>query len=202
MSQIDVLEELKKHPEGRSVKELVDTLGLVRTNIVKEIYKLRKTFIIESQRIQNNNPTVRYILKGVKYDHENRNKDSYSSSIKGKELEKHACRTFVCSHIDDIDIKGKELGLNDNITKLAKELATEYFKKTYHKPKYYDMNRIIPAFIHIATNLMIDENGKRIYIKTSAPGIRTDLAIIFDITLATMSKWNRHICEELDIERR
>lgn len=205
MSQIDVLEELKKHPEGRTAIELSDSLNSPKHEVQGEIRMLRKSFIIDSQIIPDSHHTVRYVLKGVKYDHEHFNRNKDGTEIKGKvgkELDKHACKTFVCPRIEDIDIKGKELGLSDDIIKLAKDLAIEYFKKTYQKPEYYGMNRIIPAFILIATNLMIDENGNRIYIINSAPGIKTYLAIIFDVTISAINKWNRHICKELDIERR
>lgn len=201
MSQIKILEELKKYPEGRTKLELMTTLNLTAGNISEGIGGLRKTFIIESQRIDKKFPTVRYILIGPKYDHEHRDKDRKV----GKELEKIACKTFVCTHMNELDIKGKELGLNNDIISLAKDLATEYFKKTYHKPEYAGVNRIIPAFFQIASKLEIDENGKRIYVQ-SQPGYRegigTELSILFNVSASTIMKWNRHITSVLNIDRR
>jgi hypothetical protein len=48
-----------------------------------------------------------------------------------KDLDKQACRTFVCPNLALIDEKGKELGLRDATIKKAKDMAIEYFTKTY-----------------------------------------------------------------------
>ena len=67
-----------------------------------------------------------------------------------KELDMLACRTYVCPNMGLIEEKGKELGLDDRIIERAKNMAVEYFKKTYHKPHYSSAKYVLPSFIYVA----------------------------------------------------
>lgn len=70
----------------------------------------------------------------------------------------------------------------------AKNLAIEYFKKTYHSRHYSFAKSLLPAFIYIASVL---ENEK-IYQK--------DVTKVFGISKSTIKKWYRNITDTLSID--
>jgi transcription initiation factor TFIIIB Brf1 subunit/transcription initiation factor TFIIB len=104
-----------------------------------------------------------------------------------KELELRACKEFVCPNIGTIDNNCKELDLNDNIIKKAKEMAIEYLKKTYHAPRYSHIRYLLPSFVYLASIL---EGNKR---------SQMEIAMIFGITITTMRKWNDDIIDTLEL---
>lgn len=109
-----------------------------------------------------------------------------------KKLEVEACRVFVCPNLALIDQKGKELGLRDDVMKRAKNIAIEYFKKTYHEPRYASARYLMPSFIYIASILECTDGKDR---KT-----QNEVSDVFGIGLPTIRKWNEHIVDILKIE--
>lgn len=104
-----------------------------------------------------------------------------------KELEIQGCRTFVCPNISLIEEKGKELLLKDSTIKRAKDMAIEYFKKTYHRPHYSSAKHLLPAFIYIASVL----EGERRFQK--------EVAEAFGTANVTITKWYRDIVETMGL---
>lgn len=105
-----------------------------------------------------------------------------------KELEIQGCRTFVCPNISLIEEKGKELLLKDSTIKRAKELAVEYFKKTYKSPRYSSAKHLLPSFLYVASIL----EGERRFQK--------EIADVFGTTnVTTIKKWYRDIIETMDL---
>ena len=104
-----------------------------------------------------------------------------------KELDIQGCRTFVCPNISLIDEKGKELLLKDETIKRAKELAIEYFKKTYRMPHYSSARHLLPAFIYIASVLEGDRRFQK------------EVAEVFGTTNVTITKWYRDIVETMGL---
>ncbi len=103
-----------------------------------------------------------------------------------KLLELQACRTFVCPNIALINQKGQELKLKEATIKRAKEIAIEYFKKTYHKPKYSSAENLLPSCIHIAALI----EGEQLY--------QFEVAAAFGIVDSTVSRWTKEIAETLE----
>ena len=105
-----------------------------------------------------------------------------------KELEKRACKTFVCPNLSLIDEKGKQLQLKDETIKRAKDMAIEYFKKTYRNPHYSSAKHLLPAFTYIASII----EGER----------RTQWSIeqVYGINSVTIRKWYRDISNVLNID--
>lgn len=106
-----------------------------------------------------------------------------------KELEILGCRRFVCPNLSIIDEKGKELNLREETIKRSKDMAIEYFKKTYHKPHYSSARHVIPGIVYIAAIL---ENDRR---------SQEDIKKIFDTSHKTITRWYRDVMDVLDIKR-
>ena len=106
----------------------------------------------------------------------------------GKELEKQACKTFVCPNLSLIDKKGRDLQLNDATIKRAKDLAIEYFKKTYRDHHYSSVKYLLPAFTYIAT---IIEGERR---------TQWEIENVYGVTRVTIRKWYLDILGILDIK--
>jgi transcription initiation factor TFIIIB Brf1 subunit/transcription initiation factor TFIIB len=104
------------------------------------------------------------------------------------ELERMGCRKFVCPNISLIDEKGKELGLRDVTIRKAKEIAVEYFRKTYHHPHYSSVKHVLPSMVYIASKLERDKI------------IQRDIAKGFDVSHCTINKWYKDVMKVLDIE--
>lgn len=105
-----------------------------------------------------------------------------------KDLEAQGYETFVCPSLVLIEQKGKELYLNDETIKMAKDLANRYLKKTYHFPHYTHIKYLLPSFIYIASILSHDKRSQN------------EITEAFGITLATIRKWNEDIANTLDLE--
>jgi transcription initiation factor TFIIIB Brf1 subunit/transcription initiation factor TFIIB len=105
-----------------------------------------------------------------------------------KELEAIGCKTFACPNLGAIDEKGKELVLRDKTIKKAKDLTTEYLKKTYHNPHYSSITYLLPSFVYIATIVEKDPIYKRRIID------------VFGSTDPTINKWNKDIIQTLNIQ--
>lgn len=105
-----------------------------------------------------------------------------------KELEIQGCRTFVCPNLSLIDKKGNELGLRDTTIKRSKDMAIEFFKKTYHKPHFSSARHVIPGIVYIASIIEDDRKSQK------------DIAKIFDVSLCTIKKWYRDVMVVLDIK--
>lgn len=113
-------------------------------------------------------------------------------NLKGKDLEKFVCKTYVCPDINQIDVKGKELGLSEDTIDLARNIATKYLKKTYHKPNF-SIKYLVPAFLYIASSL----------IKEFSPqDFRTqkEVAKVCKCSEVTVRKRTREIKNELNIK--
>lgn len=104
-----------------------------------------------------------------------------------KELDIKACKTFVCPNLNLIVQKGKELGLKYTTIERAKSMSIEYFKKTYHKPRYSSAKLLLPSFLYVASIL---EGERR---------SQTEVADIFGTTTVTIKKWNKDIVAVLGI---
>lgn len=107
---------------------------------------------------------------------------------KVKELEILGCRTFVCPNLSIISEKGKELNLKEETIERAKNLAVEYFKKTYHIPHYSSVKSLLPAFIYVACVL----EGEKIN--------QIDIIKVFGTSQSTIRKWYIDITDTLGID--
>lgn len=107
---------------------------------------------------------------------------------KVKELEIQGCRTFVCPNLSIIGKRGKELNLKEETIGRAKNLAVEYFKKTYHRPHYSSVKSLLPAFIYVASVL----EGEKIN--------QTDIVKVFGTSQSTIRKWHNDITDTLGID--
>ena len=105
-----------------------------------------------------------------------------------KGLDFVACKYFVCPKLGLIDEKGKELLLKDETINRAKDLAIEYFKKTYRRPHYSSARHLLPSFVYIASIL----EGDRVYQK--------DVAEVFGTTNVTITKWYRDIVDTIGLK--
>ena len=105
-----------------------------------------------------------------------------------KDLEIRACKEFVCPNISTIDMKCKELNLNFNVIKKAKEMAIGYLKKTYHTPRYSHIKYLLPSFVYLGSIIGGDKRSQN------------EIAIIFGITITTMRKWNDDIINILELD--
>jgi hypothetical protein len=110
---------------------------------------------------------------------ENINKDN---------LEAIACKIFACPNLTLIDEKGKELGLSDTIIVKAKDMAIEYLKKTYRRPRYSSVIFLLPSFVYIAS------------IINSCMIQKSRVADVFGTSSATVTKWNKDIIDTLEID--
>lgn len=104
------------------------------------------------------------------------------------ELEKLGCRTFVCPNLRLIDEKGKELNLSEETIKKAKNIAIEYFKKTYHRPPYSSAKHLLPSFIYVASTI----DGSKVS--------QIDIANVFGSSCCTIRKWYNDIMNTVDIK--
>ena len=111
-----------------------------------------------------------------------------------KELEVMACKTFVCPNLGLIVQKGKELQLRDETINKARDIAVEYFKKTYHMPIYSSVKNLLPSFLYLASILGSDRNDR------SDRRTQEEVKYVFDITIPTMRRWNRHIIDTLELD--
>ncbi len=107
---------------------------------------------------------------------------------KARELEIQACKTFVCPNMGLINQKGKILELKDSTIERAKNMATEYFRKTYREPRYLSSRYMLPAFMYIASVLEDDKRNQ------------TQISNLFSVTTPTMKKWCKDILNTLNIE--
>jgi len=105
-----------------------------------------------------------------------------------KDLDKQACRTFVCPNLSLLDEKGKVLKLKETTIKKAKDMAIEYFKKTYREPRYSSAKHLLPAFTYIAS--IIEDDRKTQWEIENAYGINS----------VTIRKWYRDISDVLDLK--
>jgi TPR repeat protein len=111
-----------------------------------------------------------------------------------KDLDKQACRTFVCPNLALMDEKGKELELKDVTIKRAKDMAIEYFKKTYQEPHYSSAKNLLPAFMYMAS---IIENDRR---------TQWDVENVYNLVRCPPHSWGGHpiyprnTCNTFDIE--
>ncbi len=105
-----------------------------------------------------------------------------------RKLEMQGCRTFVCPNLSIIEEKGKELNLREDTIKRSKDMATEFFKKTYHKPHYSSARHVVPGIVYAACVLEYDKR------------LREDIAETFGVSGCTVTKWYRDVIRTLDIE--
>jgi len=103
-------------------------------------------------------------------------------------LETQAYELFVYPNLSLIDENCKKLGLKNETVKRAKDLATEYIKKTYHHPRYSHIKFLLPAFVHIASILNDDRRTQR------------EIAEAFGVTSTLIRKWYLHIVDVMNIE--
>lgn len=105
-----------------------------------------------------------------------------------KDLDKQACKKFVCPNLSLIEEKGKELHLKDKTIKRARDMAIEYFKKTYREPHYSSAKHLLPAFTYI-TSIIEDERRTQ-----------WDIENVYGINSVTIRKWYRDISDVLNIK--
>src|SRR3972149_6869005 len=77
-----------------------------------------------------------------------------------KELEIQGCRKFVCPNLCLLDEKGKELNLKEETIKRSKNIAIDYFKKTYHNPNY-SAKKVLAAILYIASILEGEKKSQK-----------------------------------------
>lgn len=95
---------------------------------------------------------------------------------------------FICPNLDLISETGKTLGLRDSTIERAKDLAIQYFKKTYLNPRYWSAKIVLPAFIYLASIL---ENEKIRQI---------DICMVLDTSGTSISIWCRDIVATLGLK--
>lgn len=105
-----------------------------------------------------------------------------------KELEIQGCRKFVCPNLSLIDEKGRELNLREDTIKRSKDMAIEYFKKTYHKPHYSSARHVLPGIVYIVSILEGDRRSQG------------DIVKIFDVSHKTITRWYRDVMDTLNIK--
>ncbi len=110
------------------------------------------------------------------------------SVISVEELEREACKKFVCPNISLIDDRGKELGLRDVTIRKAKDLAVQYFRNTYHSPNYASVKHVLPGIVYIAAKLGREKITQR------------EIAKGFDVSHCTVNKWYKDVMKVLGIE--
>lgn len=98
--------------------------------------------------------------------------------------------TFICPNLDPIDKKGKQLNLNEETIKRAKNMAFDYFRKTYNNPNYSFAKSLLPAFMYMASVL---ENEKI---------FQKDIIKVFGTSPPTIKKWCNDITDILGIDMR
>lgn len=105
-----------------------------------------------------------------------------------EDLKRQGYRKFVCPNLELIEIKGKELNLDDKIIKNAEDLAIRYIKKTYHTPRYSSIKYLLASFIYIAS--ILDDN--RVSQRKVAKAFRS--------SATTIRKWNDDIIDVLELD--
>lgn len=105
-----------------------------------------------------------------------------------KELELLGCKTFVCPNISLIDEKCSDTDIRKDIIERAREIAIDYFKKTYHNPRYSHAKFVLPATVYIACRL----KGKK--------RTQEDIGNMFGVSHMIVKKWYKDIMGELNIE--
>ena len=111
-----------------------------------------------------------------------------NTNQKAKELEIQGCRTFVCPNLSSLDEKCKGLDLKNETIKRAKDMAIEYFRKTYRMPHYSSAKHVLPAFVYIASILEGEKRSKK------------NVSKIFGTSELTIKRWYRDIMKTLNIE--
>jgi len=109
-----------------------------------------------------------------------------------KDLEMEGCKKYICPNLNLIDLKGRELKISDKAIKRARDLADQYVKKTYQRPHYPSIKRVIPAFIYVASILEDDWKDRKTQLEVSEA---------FETTEGTVRKWYRDIIETLNIRK-
>lgn len=105
-----------------------------------------------------------------------------------RKLEMQGCKTFVCPNLSIIEEKGKELNLREDTIKRSKDMATEFFRKTYHKPNYSSARHVVPGIVYAACILECDKR------------LREDIEKVFGVSCITITKWSRNVTATLGIE--
>jgi|SRR3972149_7124223 len=105
-----------------------------------------------------------------------------------KELEIQGCRKFVCPNLCLLDEKGKELNLKEETIKRSKNIAIDYFKKTYHNPNY-SAKKVLAAILYIASILEGEKKSQK------------DIGKKFGVTVVTINKWYHNVMIILDIKK-
>jgi transcription initiation factor TFIIIB Brf1 subunit/transcription initiation factor TFIIB len=106
-----------------------------------------------------------------------------------KKLEIQGCRKFVCSNLSIMEEKCKAANIRYDIIERSKNMASEYFRKTYRRPHYSSARHVIPAIVYIASILEGDKKSK-VYISK-----------IFGVSYITVGKWQPDVMKVLDIEK-
>ena len=105
-----------------------------------------------------------------------------------KELERQGYKTFICPNISLIDDICKEYHIREDIVERAKNIAIDYFKKTYHNPPFSSAVHVLPSAFYIASRLKGQKRSQR-YVAT-----------MFGISHVTIKKWYENIMFVLDIK--
>lgn len=95
---------------------------------------------------------------------------------------------FVCPNLDIIDDIGNALGLRYGTIQRAKDLAAQYFKKTYLDPRYKSPQVVLPAIIYLAS-ILEDDRIRQI-----------DISMTLRISEASIGKWHRDIADALNLK--
>lgn len=135
-----------------------------------------------------------------------------------KDLDVKACKTFVCPNIGLIDERCKEHNVPAKIIKTTRDLAVEYFKNTYHQPRYGNVKILFPAFLYIALNMKVIDGNRALDIRGGPQFISWILlpescrqeftmcsqdlcCVIFGSSVSvTIRKWIKEILKELKID--
>ncbi len=104
-----------------------------------------------------------------------------------EDLQTRAYETFVYPNLELIDINCKKLNLKDETIKYAKDLVSEYIKKTYHHPPYSHIKFLLPSFVYIAT--IVHDDRRTQY----------EIAKAFGSTKTLLRKWYMHIKDIMEL---
>lgn len=135
-----------------------------------------------------------------------------------KDLDIKACKIFVCPNIGLIEERCKEHNVPIKIINTTKDLAVEYFKNTYHQPRYGNVKVLFPAFLYIALNMKVIGGNRALDIRGGPQFISWVLipelfrqefttcsqdlcCVIFGLSASsTTRKWIKEILKDLKID--
>lgn len=105
-----------------------------------------------------------------------------------KKLDALGCKTFVCPNLKIMESRCNEHNIRKDIIERAKSMASEYFRKTYHMPRFASARHVIPAIVYIACTLEGEKRSK------------VNISKMFGVSYITVRKWQIDVMKVLNME--